>query len=374
MKKTTLFKGLILSGALLFNLSTYAQEEATEEVVAEEEKKSETTFSGAVDMYTKYDFLVNGATNSYTSFTGSQGSFEIGMASAKVEHTMGKVGAVLDIGFGKRAEEFAYAETFGTAMAIKQAYVTYAPSDIVTITGGTFGTHIGYELLDAADNRNYSMSYAFSYGPFLNTGLKADFAVTDEFGLMVGVTLPTDIRQLSAAAGTPHKTLIAQASYSTDDYSFYLSGTTGSNNPSSSTNTTQIDFVGDISITDEFAIGLNATFQNQAPDSQAPAGAKAASWWSGVLYAKYDVDDTLNFTYRFENYDDSDGISAFAGVTPTGGASVISNTISANIMVDNLIIIPELRYDLGSENIFTDTKGAPTDGSAYFLLGAAYTF
>lgn len=373
MKKTTLFKGLILSGALLFNLSTYAQEAATEETT-EEEKKSSTTLSGSVDMYTRYDFLTGN--NMYTSFTQSQGSFELGMASAKVEHTMGKVGAVLDIGFGKRAEDFAY-NSKNTSAAIKQAYVTYTPFDILTLTGGTFGTHIGYELLDAADNRNYSMSYAFSYGPFLNTGLKADFSITDEFGFMLGVTLPTDTRAVSEAAGTPHKTIIGQLHYTTDDYSFYLSGTTGSNNPASTVNTSQVDFVGDFTITDKFGIGVNATLQSQAPDSQAPVGATSASWWSGVLYAKYDVDDTLNFTYRFENYDDSDGISAFSGVTNSlgkAGSSVISNTLSANIMIDNLTIIPEIRMDLGSENIFTDNDGKPSNSSAFFLLAAAYSF
>lgn len=368
MKKTTLFKGLILSGALLFNLSTYAQEEATEETT-EEEKKSSTTLSGSVDLYTRYDFLAND--NMYTSFTQSQGSIELGMASAKVEHTMGKVGAVLDIGFGKRAEDFAY-NSKNTSAAIKQAYVTYAPIDMITLTGGTFGTHIGYELLDAADNRNYSMSYAFSMGPFLNTGLKADFAITDEFGFMLGVTLPTDTRSVSEAAGTPHKTIIGQVHYTTDDYSLYLSGTTGSDNPSTSVNTSQVDFVGDFTVTEEFSIGVNATYQNVAPDSQAPATATAANWFSGVLYFKYDLQENLNFTLRSEYFDDSDNLKL--GLTGMPGANVISNTISSNIVIDNLTIIPEIRYDLASENAFTSHDGKPTTGSAFFLLGAAYSF
>ena len=48
------------------------------------------------------------ATNNYTSFTNSQNSFELGMASIKADHSFGKASATIDLGFGRRAEEFSY--------------------------------------------------------------------------------------------------------------------------------------------------------------------------------------------------------------------------------------------------------------------------
>jgi hypothetical protein len=45
-------------------------------------------------------------TNNYTSFTNSQNSFELGMASIKADYSIGKVDGVIDLGFGRRAEEF----------------------------------------------------------------------------------------------------------------------------------------------------------------------------------------------------------------------------------------------------------------------------
>ena len=42
---------------------------------------------------------------------------------------------------------------------------------------GKWATHVGYELADAYLNRNYSMDYMFSYGPFSHTGLKADIGL-----------------------------------------------------------------------------------------------------------------------------------------------------------------------------------------------------
>src|ERR1043166_1896851 len=74
--------------------------------------KSSPTFSGSLDAYYRYNFAnakdANGnpITNNYTSFTNSQNSFELGMASIRADHSFGKASATVDLGFGKRAEEF----------------------------------------------------------------------------------------------------------------------------------------------------------------------------------------------------------------------------------------------------------------------------
>ena len=148
-------------------------------------KKGNLALTGSVDAYYRYNFhnaKDSGRTNNYTSFTNSQNSFELGMASLKADYTIGKVEAVADLGFGRRAEEFSYNEQ-GTLAAIKQAYVSYAPSDKVKFTMGKWFTHVGYEVPDAYLNRNYSMDYMFSYGPFFHTGLKADITVNSNFHL-----------------------------------------------------------------------------------------------------------------------------------------------------------------------------------------------
>ncbi len=75
-----------------------------------------TTITYSVDAYYRYDFNdapnVTGSerspitTNNYTSFTNSKNSFELGMASVRVDHSFGKIAATADLGFGRRAEEF----------------------------------------------------------------------------------------------------------------------------------------------------------------------------------------------------------------------------------------------------------------------------
>ena len=198
-----------------------------------------TIFAGSADFYYKYDFAE--VDNSYTSFTHSHDSFEIGMASIEASHKLGKASVFVDLGFGSRASEFTYNDAANTFM-IKQFYVTYDFSPSFKITAGSFATHIGYELVDAVDNKNYSMSYAFTNGPFFNTGVKAQYT-SGKYSFMAGITNPTDFKTTSDA-GSKHKTFIGQIGYVAESGSAYLNFTSGSNNPASNNNKTQFDFVG----------------------------------------------------------------------------------------------------------------------------------
>src|SRR5205809_3913348 len=158
------------------------------------------TITGSLDVYYRYNFANakdpgtgETLTNNYTSFTNSQNAFELGMASIRADHSFGKASATIDLGFGPRAEEFSYGDpNHSTLFALKQAYLSYAISDKFKLTMGKWATHIGYELVDAYLNRNYSMDYMFTYGPFSHTGLKADIGLGGKSALMVGVANTTD--------------------------------------------------------------------------------------------------------------------------------------------------------------------------------------
>ncbi|MBC8084295.1 MAG: outer membrane beta-barrel protein [Hymenobacter sp.] len=150
--------------------------------------------------------------NNLTSFTNSHKSFELSMISVKAEYTIGRVGLVAGLGFGRRAEQFSYTDA-NTRFVIKQLYGTYALTEKLKLTGGSWATHIGYESVDSYVNRSYSTSYVFLYGPFFHTGFKADFALNEKTTLMAGLANPTDLK---GASGTP-KTFIAQPATSAGD-------------------------------------------------------------------------------------------------------------------------------------------------------------
>ncbi|HVG14711.1 MAG TPA: outer membrane beta-barrel protein, partial [Chitinophagaceae bacterium] len=238
--------------------------------------------SGYVDAYYRFNFSnpkkESETFNNNTSFTNSQNSFELGMASVKLEHSMGKVGVVADIGFGKRAEEFSYNDA-STMVAIKQAYVTYAPSANLKLTAGSWGTHIGYELVDPYLNRNYSMSYMFSWGPFFHTGLKADIT-SGKSGFMIGLANPTDLK----SASVQRKFLIGQYSYGGDKVKLYLNyqGGTSDGEDDEDSKIQQGDIVITGAVSDKFSIGYNGTLQSVKVRGSNKKFGDSDSWWGSA--------------------------------------------------------------------------------------------
>ncbi|MEP7319916.1 MAG: outer membrane beta-barrel protein [Panacibacter sp.] len=330
------------------------------------------TISGSVDAYYRVGVGASGSgnLNNFTSFTNSSSTFQLGMASIKAEYSTGNVGAVVDLGFGKRAEEFSYADD-GTLQALKQAYVYWAPSDKVKFTFGKFGTHVGYELLDPQLNKNYSMSYMFSYGPFSHTGIKADFSLGGGTGLMIGVANPIDVTSPSSEADP--KTLIAQLSHTSDKVSIFLNyaGYFGAKNTMpDAASASQIGLTATATISDKFSLGYDGTVRSvKSVDYLGTGKSKGQTWWGSALYANLTASDDFGLTLRGEYF--SDRKYMLTGVN----SNVTEFTLSGNYKVGGFILIPELRLDSGKDMIFSkNSKGDPTKSAFSAILAAVYSF
>lgn len=320
--------------------------------------------SGSVDAYYRFNFSnpKSFPFNSPTSFTQSQNSFELGMASLKAEHSIGKVGIVADLGFGRRAEDFSYTDS-KTLQVVKQAYVTYSPSSSVKFTMGKWATHVGYELVDAAANRNYSMSYMFTNGPFFHTGIKTDFTF-GKSGFMIGLANPTDYT--TTASNT--KTLLAQFSTSTKDdklkaYLNYVGYFGAKASIPSASSSNQFDLVVLGNISSKFSIGYNGTIQ-VVKDETANQNKK---WWGSALYLNYDPTSVFGLSWRNEYFGDEK-------YSLKAGANIFASTLSANFKVDNFKFIPEIRIDNGSKPIFSKSDGTSGKSTATAIFAAIYSF
>ncbi|HZJ59693.1 MAG TPA: outer membrane beta-barrel protein [Chitinophagaceae bacterium] len=355
----------LLSGMiLLISTISYAQDST---------KKGTLTINGSIDAYYRYNFhnaKDSGFTNNYTSFTNSQNSFELGMASVRADYAIGNVDGVIDLGFGRRAEEFSYNDGdadqgkngFTSLAAIKQAYIAYAPSAKVKFTMGKWFTHVGYEVPDAYLNRNYSMDYVFSYGPFFHTGLKMDVALNNNFGFMVGVANPTD----HSAASFAKKNLIGQVHLATTNskvnaYVNYIGG-----KDLSDAMTNQLDVVATGTVSGKFSIGYNGTVKMVKPNA-----GSSGSWWGSAVYLNFDPSSVFGLTARGEYFSDEDGVANVGGF---GQNKVFDFTLSGNVRIDNLTIIPEFRMDAAEESIFFKNSGEPVKNTSTFLLAATYHF
>ncbi|HSZ85798.1 MAG TPA: outer membrane beta-barrel protein [Puia sp.] len=344
------------------------------------------TITGSVDVYYRFNFSSppSTLTNNYTSFTNSQNSFELGMATLRADHSFGKVSATADLGFGRRAEEFSYNDpAHPTLFAVKQLFVSYQVSDKIKLTMGKWGTHIGYEVLDAYANRNYSMDYMFSFGPFFHTGLKADVTLSPTTAFMVGIANPTDFSTTSAST----KVLIAQFSTGTKDGKLkaFLNyqGYSGVSQDTAIApayllykSLNQFDLVVNATVTSQFSVGLNGTVQSLNSSTLG----KTASWWGAAAYLNFDPTATFGLTLRGEYFSDKYGVKInpvdlFSDPDQSPGLNVFDITLSGICKVgSNLTIIPELRLDNGSKNFFYKSDGTFTKSTVSAILAAVYKF
>ncbi len=305
-----------------------------------------TSYTIYFDGYYKSDFSKQ-STNNKTSFTNSNQSLQLGMASIKIDRTNGKFAGTLDLGLGKRAEEFSYHDN-GVATIFKQAFISYAPNSTFKFTAGKWATHVGIELLDAYSNRNYSISYGFTYGPFFHTGIRADIALGGKSTMMIGVAQPTDF----VSSSSPDKMVIAQFSTGTKDDKLkaFLNYQGGKDK-------SQFDLVLNGVVTSQFGINYDGTVATIA----------GANWSSNALYVNYDPTAKVGFTWRTEFFDDT---KSAVGV----GTSIFQNTFSANIHFAKLTLIPELRFDNAKDKIFINNNSHLNPYAGNFLLAAVYKF
>src|SRR3954462_12026862 len=109
--KTNMKKIISFVSSILVIGTAFSQKDSTESVFK---------LSGSADVYYRYNFNdpKEYPYNNLTSFTNSHNSFELNMASIKVEHSSKKVDMVADLGFGERAQEFSYNDSGSKATII----------------------------------------------------------------------------------------------------------------------------------------------------------------------------------------------------------------------------------------------------------------
>ncbi len=298
------------------------------------------------DGYYKSDFSKK-ATNNKTSYTNSNQSLQLGMASIKIDRTNGKFTGIIDLGLGKRAQEFSYNDN-GLTQVIKQAFVSYAPNSIIKFTLGKWATHFGYELTDAYSNRNYSTSYGFSYSPFYHAGLRADINLGGKSAMMIGFAQPTDF----TFSSSPYKMFIAQLSTSSkeDKLKAFLNYQGGHDK-------SQFELILNAVVSSQVGINYDGTIAN--------LGGK--NWTSNAVYVNYDPTEKFGFTLRSEYFNDTKNAVGL-------GTSIFQNTISANIHFSKLTLIPEIRFDNAKDKIFFNSNNNLNKYAGNFLIAAVYKF
>lgn len=339
--------------------------------------KGKLTFSGYVDAF--YFANLNnpksqknlGSSGFERAFDQRAGQFQVGLVQTKMSYSSSKIDAVVDLTFGNNADLGNYGNVIGplgrgtTALAIKQAYVTYKATEKLSFTMGQFGTHIGYEVIDAPLNYNYSLSNLFNNGPFYHVGIKANLAISDKFGLMAGVVNGIDNMYDNNKA----KAVIAQAFISpAEGWNVYVNWI-GSDESSTRKDSTGyfslIDLTTTYQVTEKLFVGLNAAYGSQKGDYQGitPYYTKALNWGGVALYSNVKFSDIVGVGVRAEYFDNTSGVRFLRNTLADTGTDVYSFTFTPNFtLADGMLMLkPEFRIDS-----FKKIAGAGNEGSQQF--------
>lgn len=313
-----------------------------QETTETETKEQQFSLEGSVDVY--YQTNLSSSDDISQSFGTSfadENGFALGMANLITSYEKGKVGAVADLVFGPRGD----AATGG--YNLNQLYAYWNVSEKTKLTLGRFNTYLGYEVISPTGNFNYSTSYLFSSGPFSHVGIKADFALSEDFSLMLAFMNPTDVNKNT----TGGYALGTQLGYAGQYLNLYYDD--------GEVLGFEIDYTGGFDVSDSFYLGINAAYVDN----------NGEGFMGAALYPQYAISDSFSIGLRSEYFDWLSDIDA-----STDALDVYAVTLTGSYTIDNLTIKPELRLDSNSEDVYVDNDSDATKSLSAFTLTAIYKF
>jgi len=417
---------------LFFGLLTLKAQ--TDSAATEDKDEGKLTFGGYIDSYYLHAFnrpttgnlmgmaangmggagSVGGAGRAFDRLTDQ---FALGLVQFKAMYSNKKSDMVIDLTFGPNAELGQFGNQraiapptsatpagtnsfstyaagyypangnqsmlYNTSAAIKQAYWTYKATSKLSFTAGQFGTHVGYEVIDAPLNYNYSLSNLFNNGPFYHIGAKASYVFSDRISLMAGLVNNWD----DLTAWTKQKDVIAQLFLNPfHKWNIYLNyigghdddgfksqygtviagaptGPTPGNfanqniaytNPFQTTNYNRnlFDLTTGWQVSGKLYFGLNAaageynisTHGATTPDLanylKTTFGSTHPKWGGVALYSNYQITDWLGVGVRAEHFDDRHQVRYICAVN-----NALTITAPITLATGHLILKPEFRFD-----------------------------
>lgn len=311
-----------------------------------QEEEPKFNISGSVDAYFRANLSSpndEDGEGDKSAFANDSG-FSLGMANVTLSYEGEKVGFVADMAYGPRADEW-------NGGVINEAYVYWNVNEKFSLMMGRFNSWMGYERISPANNFHYSMSHMFTYSARNWNGLVGQFDLGNDVNFGVALMNPTDV-----VTGND-----------SGDYSIAAGISKGNTGISfaSSQERTYIDFKTAVKL-GNMDVKLNLHNADFGDDTDAFALGK--SFTSISAYPQMKSSDNLTWGLRLEYMMIEDSI--------VGGEdlNVFTPTLTANYSVGDLTIIPELRLDSASEDIFTNNDNNPAGGKTAFMLAAVYSF
>lgn len=347
---------LVNANPLAADENLIAAEKAEEKVDQLLSLLTDLTVKGEIDLY--YSFNLNrpanvstGATpansraqNTYRVFDVYHDSFQMNYAHILVQKSAEPIGFTFDLAYGPAMQTVAGTLAEGVTTNVKQATLSYRFANGFILEAGRFVTHVGFEVIEATENWNYSRGLLFGFfDPFWHQGVKGTYAFSERvsaaFLLVNGWN--------NAVEFNDSKNIGAQLTYVISDAASIVFNFLSGNEPQAPSlqggeRKTIYDVLGVYKMTEDLSFAFNADLLTHVQASEQRARGAA-------LYARYEFSEGWALSPRFEFVDDRDGLAlAFSG-----GQTLSTYTLTLeNKLSAHLAWRAELRSDLSDKEPF----------------------
>ncbi len=322
---------------------------------------------GYVDSYFSFNFARPlSHFNQMRNFDVTENQITVANAELSVTKAASPLGFRVDLDYGP-TNDIVQSGAVGSIANVGQAYVTYvAPlGQGLTIDAGKFVTHMGFEVIKAKDDYNYSRSLLFALAiPYYHLGVRATYPFSSTFSLCVhmyncynGTVPPNSGKSFGfAATYTPSSDLTLIANY--------LGGPALPDSISKKFRN-EAELIGTYQATSNLSFTVDGVYGQD----NLPLG--TAIWRSLALYARYQLTDPSALTLRGEVF--VDPLAYMTGGTST---ELREATLTYEYkLLSSLILRGEYRYDISNVALYDDSTGpAKRTDQSTLTVGAIVVF
>ena len=321
------------------------------------------TIHGFIDGYYAWNGNSPASHESFFPGAGSTGKraneFNLNLAALEIVRDAAPLGFHLSLVAGNGADVIHAAESEGFRH-IYQASVIYKVNDKLTIEGGIFPSHIGFESFYSKDDWNYTRSWPGELSPSYQTGVHASYQFNNhwsgEVHILNGWQIIDDNNDAKAIGG--------KIAYTNDRFTTSLNTFDGPELPHDNSHWRHFgDLIASYKVTPKLSLAGSLDRGHQ----ELPGDA-TASWLGIAGFGRYAFDDRHAVAVRGSLFHDPD--NAISGAAQ----KLTEETLTYEFHpVANLIMKIEGRHDHSTAAVFARRNGL-TNTQTIVVIGAVATF
>ena len=299
--------------------------------------------SGFADFYYSKNFSTpDSRTNKFRNFDIAENQFTLGLAELTFQQAAAPVGFRIDADFGA-VNDIVQTGNGGTSNILQQAYLTTVVpvGNGLTVDIGKFVTHMGYEVIEAKDNANYSRSLLFAWAiPYFHVGARVSYPVLSNLTLTAHLVNGWN----NIVDNNSKKSFGLTANYAlSSSTSIIVNVMDGNEQPDTLSfgKKDVYDIVVTHQLSENVALGLNFDYGDERLSNG------LATWKGEALYGKYTISPKSAIALRAEMFSDPNGYA-------TGVAQDL-NEVTATYeykFAEQLLVRAEFRHDFSNQTVF----------------------